>query len=125
MRLLLLLSAMLLIGAPSVFAHSKLISATPSSGTIVPDAPEEIVLEFGEQVRVTSVVVESPNSGRQKLRFAPKKKAAKFTVATTGLPAGRHEIIWKALSADGHAVSGSVILVVRPEEKARSASRAE
>lgn len=115
-RLIPVLIALLIAGASSALAHSQLLSATPPSGSIVPAAPEFLELEFGETVRLTSVVLEAPKAGRQKLKFSPSKKASKFSIETRDLPAGRHEIVWKALSADGHPVSGSVILVVRPEE---------
>jgi methionine-rich copper-binding protein CopC len=59
------------------------------------------------------VVVETGKPER-KLEFMPSGKATTFMVHDPKLSNGRNEVKWKALSKDGHAISGSIIIVVKP-----------
>jgi methionine-rich copper-binding protein CopC len=53
----------------------------------------------------------------RKLESTPKSGAKVFTIADPKLVAGRNEIQWKALSKDGHVVSGSIVLTIDPAAK--------
>jgi methionine-rich copper-binding protein CopC len=59
------------------------------------------------------VVVEAGKPER-KLEFMPTGRAKSFRANNPDLGEGRNEIRWKALSKDGHPVSGSIIVAVKP-----------
>jgi len=99
----------------ATFAHSSLKRTEPTSGSVLSASPPSVVLEFGEEARLTSVVAVAADQSERKLAFAPAGSATSFTVAEPGLAPGRNEIRWKALSKDGHPVSGSIILVIKKD----------
>jgi len=93
-------------------AHTVLKSSSPASGSIVEESPQQVTLVFGEPTRVTSIAVVTAE-GERRLEFTPAGSATTFIVQAPNLGNGRNELLWRALSADGHPVSGSVIIVVR------------
>jgi len=108
------LSAMLLVLTASVsFAHT-VATTTPKSGTTLAQSPPAIEIKFAHEASLTSVAVISAGSPERKLEFAPKGSAKLFTVSNANLVAGRSELRWKALSKDGHVISGSIILTIDP-----------
>lgn len=108
----LLLAALSPFGA---FAHSTLKRTEPASGSVLTASPPSVVLEFNETVRLTSVVAVAADQSERKLAFEPAGSATLFTVAEPALGPGRNEVRWKALSKDGHPVSGTVILVLKKD----------
>ena len=102
----------------AVLAHSTLKRTDPASGSVLADSPPSLVLEFNEKARLTSVVVIGADQKERKLAFTPEGSATLFTVENPALTAGRNEVRWKALSQDGHPVSGTVILVVKKDAAA-------
>jgi methionine-rich copper-binding protein CopC len=103
----------------AAFAHSALKRSDPPSGSVLKAPPPSVVLEFNEPARLTSVVAVGADQSERKLEFAPAGSATSFTVAAPALSAGRNELRWKALSKDGHPVSGTVVLVVEPNAAGR------
>lgn len=109
------IAASLLLGllATQVIAHTTVIGTSPKVGSLE-QSPPFIEISFRDPVRLTSVVaVEAGKPGR-KLEFTPAESAAKFKVIDPKLGPGRAEIQWKALSKDGHVISGSLIFVIGP-----------
>lgn len=100
--------------AVPVFAHSTVKSTSPASGSILSESPSELVIEFEEPVRMISVETVWAGKVDRKLEFSPTASARVFKVQQPKLQIGRNEIQWKALSEDGHPVSGTLILVVKP-----------
>ncbi|HTO75491.1 MAG TPA: copper resistance CopC family protein [Thermoanaerobaculia bacterium] len=96
------------------FAHSTLKKTVPASGSVLTASPEEVRIEFNEPARLTSVVVESAGQNERRLEFAPSGSATSFTIREPKLANGRNEVRWKALSKDGHPISGTIILVIKP-----------
>ena len=95
-------------------AHTTVIGTSPGSGAILERSPPTIELSFHDAVRLTSVVAIQPGKPERKLNFTPTDSAAKFTVTDPKLDIGRAEIQWKALSKDGHVISGSFIFAIKP-----------
>jgi len=93
-------------------AHSALESSTPKSGATLAASPAVIELTFKDAVRLTSVVVRASNMER-KLSFSPVAPARHFSIAAPQLASGRNEIQWKALSNDGHVVSGTLVYTIQ------------
>lgn len=110
------IAASLLLGllATHAIAHTTVIGASPKSGSTLAKPPPSIEISFRDAVRLTSVVAVESGKAERKLEFTPTDSAAKFTVNEPKLSPGRVEIQWKALSKDGHVISGSLIFVIQP-----------
>lgn len=108
--------APLLLGffAAQAIAHTKVTATSPKSGSMLKQAPPSIEISFHDPVRLTSIVALEPGKPERKLEFTPTDSAAKFTVTHPDLGAGRIEIQWKALSKDGHVLSGSFLFTIEP-----------
>lgn len=104
----------LALSAAPAFAHSTVKSTVPASGTVMLSSPPEVVINFNEPARLTSVVLAEAGMPERKLPFTPPSgSATTFTLPKPNLGSGRNEIKWKALSKDGHPISGSIIIVIR------------
>ncbi len=113
-------AALMLVLSASLFTAVSLAHTTattsPKSGTVLTQSPPTIEIKFEHEASLTSVVVLEGKSER-KLEFAPKGSAKAFTVSNANLLPGRNQVQWKALSKDGHVVSGSLILVIELAKK--------
>lgn len=101
----------------AALAHSTVKRTDPASGSVLAASPAQVTIEFGEPARLTSVVAAAPGQDERKLEFTPTGSATLFTVANPDLPQGRSELKWKALSKDGHPVSGTIVLTIDPAAK--------
>ena len=108
------------LSAAAALAHSTVTSTDPPSGSILPASPARIVIDFNEPARPISVTVVTAGAPDRKVSFSPATTAPSFTVTEPKLTTGRNEIQWRALSKDGHPVSGSLIIVVKPGAPAPS-----
>jgi methionine-rich copper-binding protein CopC len=108
------LAAVLALPVPAL-AHTSVASTTPKSGSELAQSPPAVEITFRGEARLTSVVVIDAGKNERKLDFMPKASATSFTLPNPELKPGRNEIQWKALSKDGHVVSGSLVLTVAPK----------
>lgn len=100
--------------AAPALAHSTIKDTFPKSGSVLLVSPEEIIINFNEPARMTSVVLAEAGMPERKLEFTPGSgSATTFKLPAPKLGSGRNEIKWKALSKDGHPISGSIIIVIR------------
>ena len=110
----LLLSIALLSTSFAVGAHTALKSAKPADGAVLDQSPASIEITFEHAVQVTSVSVVAEKAAERKLTFAPTTSSTVFTVENPSLVAGHNEVRWKALSKDGHVVTGKLTYVIKP-----------
>lgn len=107
-------------------AHTALEDSTPEDGARVSVAPDQVVLDFTEPVRsqLTRVSVRGP-SGDQFELGGPQSASDKVTQSLRPLgAAGKYEIVFRIVSADGHPVAGSVRFTLTRPGPAASASTA-
>lgn len=104
----------LLLASAAALAHTSLTRTSPANGAMLDTSPPVIEMSFREAVRLTSVVVVKPDRTQLTLAFTPEGSAAVFTVNRPQLAPGRNEIRWKALSKDGHVMSGTLLLTLKP-----------
>jgi methionine-rich copper-binding protein CopC len=97
------------------FAHTALSSSVPKSGSELTVSPATIEIQFREPARLTSVVLVAADMSERKLEFTASEKPNTFTVKDPKLASGRNEILWKALSKDGHVATGSLIFTLKPK----------
>jgi methionine-rich copper-binding protein CopC len=109
------LFALQLITASPATAHAELVEAIPSAGAVLVNAPEVIVLHWNEAVatsagqltlidysgEITEVTVEAGDAVTE-ATITPVK----------ALSDGRWTVSWKAVSGDGHLVSGAYSFTV-------------
>lgn len=110
------IAASLLLGllATHAIAHTTVTGSSPKSGSTLEQSPPSIEITFRDAVRLTSIVAVDAGKAERKLAFIPTDSAARFTVNEPKLGAGRTEIRWRALSKDGHVISGTLIFVIQP-----------
>ncbi|MFO7857810.1 MAG: copper resistance protein CopC [Ectothiorhodospiraceae bacterium] len=101
-----------LFAAPAALAHGEAVSE-PEDGATVASSPETIHLEFGEPARVTQFQVQGPE-GPVALDSEPSREASRRVAATPEeeLASGDYTVSWRALSEDGHAISGDFAFTV-------------
>ena len=110
-RLLLTLTCLLALtgaGGALAWAHSDLVSVTPSDGATLATAPTAVTLVFNEDVQAdfTAVVVEGP--GGSGVAGEPTSSGPTVTQALRDdLDPGDYTIRYKVVSADGHPISGT------------------
>ncbi len=98
--------------APAASAHDELTSAVPAAGAVV-RAPRQVVLRFAEDVLAVGsrVVVTGPTGTTTDA--APRVDGTTLTQPLpTDLPGGGYTVTWRAVSSDGHPVSGTFRFVV-------------
>jgi len=92
--------------ASLAYAHTKLATSSPASGASVA-TPTELVLEFGGDVRLTAVALTAASGAEIQLDPVPTAVASKFAVAVRApLTPGEYLVVWRAVGADTHIVSG-------------------
>ncbi|WP_030543735.1 copper resistance protein CopC [Streptomyces albus] len=103
----------LLAGAAPASAHAALTGSVPRQGAVAERAPEEVVLTFSGSVTLSrdAIRVLGPNGSRADTG-APRDLGTDGTVRhgvalRPGLPDGTYTVAWRAVSADGHPVSGA------------------
>ena len=98
----------LLLGGVPALAHSALVSSSPAAQEQVTGAPETVTLTFSDDIQPlgTEVVV----SGSNGANLAEGDVAIAGPEVTQSLaaqrPAGAYTVTWRAVSADGHPISG-------------------
>jgi copper transport protein len=107
------LAAMLAIPS-SVAAHAALLTTTPSSGTIVRQAPRTLTLAYDEDVvpqyaRVTVVDRRGAN-----IAGAPRVTGSTVLVPLRSAPRGSYTVRWRMVASDdGHTTEGAFSYGVR------------
>lgn len=97
-------------GAGRALFHATLLRSTPAANSHVAKLPETIRLVFSEQVvpELSHVTLVGPDAKPVVLAVATDPHDVHTLVGRVGLiPAGRYEVIWHVLSADGHPVGGT------------------
>jgi copper resistance protein C len=110
------LSSLAVFALASTFAagaHTKVESANPANGAVLEHSPPTIELKFKHAVQMTSIVVLEADKSERKLTFAPAAGTTLVTIDNPALHAGRNELRWKALSKDGHVISGTLVYEIK------------
>jgi len=105
--------------APNVYAHPRVISATPAENEILASAPTNIRIEFTERPVAKFSGIELLDARNQAVPLGPSEllaKDSKVLVApiTSKLEPGDYTVVWHAVAADTHRVDGRYTFHVRP-----------
>ncbi len=116
-RLVFLAVAAAALAAPALaFAHATLIGESPGLRERIETAPAQVVLTYDQPVdAVRDALVVLNEKGENVAKPAQSIKTKRELIATLpkNLPAGAYTVRWRALSSDGHVVSGIYTFGVR------------
>ncbi|MBP3035190.1 copper resistance protein CopC [Arthrobacter sp. zg-ZUI100] len=112
--------------APAALAHDELVSSTPAAGERLNAAPAELELTFssalmdlGNQIQVLDA------DGRNWAESAPVLNRETLVQALpVDMPDGEYSVRWRAVSSDGHPITGSYEFLVGADAVAGSAATA-
>ncbi|WP_341926127.1 copper resistance protein CopC [Nocardioides psychrotolerans] len=101
--------ALLLVGAAPASAHATLVSSDPAEGEVVATVPDVVTFTFDEPVNLTADAVRVFDAAGDPVDSSAE---ARDTVVTADLPDelddGTYVVTWRAVSSDGHPISGSL-----------------
>ena len=96
----------------SAGAHTTLTTSVPASAARVA-APQEVVLEFAGEVRLTALALSSAGGNARSMDAVPREAGTRFVVAVRdSLVPGEYTIDWRAVSADTHILTGEIPFTV-------------
>ncbi|GAA5154343.1 copper resistance CopC/CopD family protein [Nocardioides marinquilinus] len=94
-------------------AHATLISSDPAEGDVLPETPDVVTFTFDEPVALTGESVQVFDAAGDPVEAESK---ASDEVVTTDLPDelddGSYVVVWRAISADGHPIAGSLTFAI-------------
>lgn len=100
--------AAVLLAAPAS-AHATLVGTDPANGAVLAEAPEEARLTFNEPMQLPEDGVGLFDAAGAKMAVTARSQDEVIRIALPEeLAAGSYVISWRAISADGHPLSGSV-----------------
>ncbi|WP_104107933.1 copper resistance protein CopC [Nocardioides sp. 616] len=102
-----------LLAASPAWAHAQLVGTDPVSGTVLPEAPEQVTLSFSEPVLLTSRRVTTYDAqGSVVASSASTADGQVRVVFEDRLARGTYVVAWFVVSSDGHPISGSLTFSV-------------
>ena len=94
------------------FAHAKMTTTAPADGDFVA-APETLVLNFDNPVKLTGVELYTVDGGNRKIENYPAEPATTFHIGVPErLPPGEYYVVWKSIAADSHFSTGEFFFTV-------------
>ena len=115
-----LLAALLLAAASHAgpaLAHSELRRSVPEGGAVLAEPPERVELVFNESVQVTALRLRRAEGGAE-IPLPDRRVIREAREDSARLPPlgpGDYRIEWRAISADGHPVGGTIHFRVAPQ----------
>lgn len=109
------LAASIALSASPVWAHARLVSASPGNGAVV-SSPRAVSLTFSERFAAPfSTVAVEDGRGRavtltKTVSQDGKTLGGRFAAP---LPAGTYRVVWAIAAADGHRMAGDYSFTVR------------
>jgi methionine-rich copper-binding protein CopC len=108
----LLAFVMLLSLSAVALAHTRLSSSAPADNASLAAAPEALELAFSEAVTLTALSLRDANGKEYALGAMPTAAQREISVHVPALPAGSYTVVWRAVGADTHVVSGEIHFAV-------------
>lgn len=96
---------------PSSFAHSELVSSNPAASANIQDLPEQIEIEFNEELlnlgTGNSISIVGPSGEDLGMGETGTEGAKIFRLLNTTSEYGQYQVTYRVASADGHVLKGS------------------
>ncbi|WP_354178300.1 copper resistance CopC family protein [Arthrobacter sp. UYP6] len=128
-----LLGALLMAGfaaalstAPAALAHDELVSSAPAAGERFETSPPELELVFSSALMdLGNQILVLDADGRNWAEAAPVlSRETLVQPLPTDMPGGEYSVRWRAVSSDGHPITGQFEFLVGAEAVAGSAATA-
>ena len=95
------------VGAPSAWAHARLVSTTPDDRAVLASPPRQVTLRFDDTVRlVGGTTVVANDNKRPVVEGKLEARGRLVTIPLRKLRDGDYTVRWRVLSDDGHIVDG-------------------
>ncbi|MGA0118103.1 MAG: copper resistance CopC/CopD family protein [Ilumatobacteraceae bacterium] len=95
----------------AVSAHAVLDSSTPLPSSVLESSPSEIRLDFNETIENSLLSIQLFDSEQRDVSIGKAQRSeSDLSVAVASVPRlgnGVYVVVWRAVSADGHPVSGA------------------
>ena len=104
-----ILSLLFILSPTMSYSHSQLIEILPRQNVVYQKLPMEIKLKFRSQVKLVKVDLSNINDKNKKLKLNLKpfnKRSKMFVIPMPKISPGKYNILWRALSPDGHIIKG-------------------
>ncbi len=99
--------------ATSATAHSPVEGSFPEDGAIIAAAPNEISLDFVNDIRLTRVDMVYQDDASVQLDLGDQTSFDRsFVFPLQAMGEGSYRVEWRGLGADGHAMQGDFSFVV-------------
>jgi methionine-rich copper-binding protein CopC len=96
---------------PAALAHSELVSSNPSASANIEQLPEQIELEFNEELlnlgSGNSISIMTPSGEDIGMGDASTEGAKINRLLNTTSETGQFQVTYRVASADGHVLNGS------------------
>ena len=101
----------------TAFAHTHLAKSDPADGSVLSQSPERVSLQFEHAVRVTEFSLQKGDEKSHPLLVPlPEMPDVKVSAPAPRLSAGAYVVSWRAVSTDGHVMSGKVRFTVAADK---------
>ncbi|MER2135132.1 MAG: copper resistance CopC family protein [Arthrobacter sp.] len=109
--------------APPAHAHDELVSSNPADGAVLEAAPSEIELVFSSELMdLGNQVIVEDSAGNNVAESEPVLTRETLVQAVPALEAGDYKVNWRAVSSDGHPITGTFSFTVNAAEGAETAA---
>jgi copper transport protein len=101
--------------SPNAFAHSVLIRTEPGNDVVVPESPDQVLLEFNEPVDASLGSLRVFDGQGQEVDSGDVSQPVAKEVAVgleSELPPGTYTVAWRVVSADSDPISGAFVFHV-------------
>lgn len=98
--------------AAPAFAHATLISSSPTEGQHLASLPTEVRFEFNQEMSAPAYVIVTAPDGTSVTRGDPQVDGPVVSQAISDGPDGAYTMAYRAVSADGHPITGEIAFTV-------------
>ena len=91
------------------YSHSQLTEILPKDNVIYTKTPPQIQLKFRSKVKLVKVDLNKIAEDNQKIKLdltSFKERSNEFAIPMPSITSGKYNILWRALSPDGHIIKG-------------------
>ncbi|MGH1356753.1 MAG: copper resistance CopC family protein [Thalassovita sp.] len=122
------LTALITLSASTLFAHSSAESSLPANGAVLKEAPQELMLQLSDKVRMTRVemtyhqgmmheggMMGQMHEGQMMMNLEVGDQTdfrSEFHIPMQMMGHGTYEVEWRGLGIDGHPVQGMFMFEV-------------
>ena len=104
-----LIFLLLVLNSTLSYSHSQLIEILPKDNVIYTKTPPQIQLKFRSKVKLVKVDLNKIAEDNQKIKLdltSFKESSNEFAIPMPSITSGKYNILWRALSPDGHIIKG-------------------